>query len=121
MRNGMIILAAIILFCAGTGDAYAYTYIYHNRTGHLIRISVQLYDDVDKTGQIEANKSYAISTKSLLKSWTAEAFLNNKWQQILNLTCDFLPFNHTFSIYVSEAKASNSTVKRSWYAINKED
>lgn len=116
--SGMIILAAIILFCAGMEDVYAYTYTYHNRTGYLIRVSVQLYHDADKIGQIEANKSYAISTAFFLKSWTAEAFLDNEWQQVLNLTCDFLPGNHTFSIYASEVQDANGVVSRSWIAIS---
>lgn len=118
MRRGIIILAALVLFCAGTGDLYAYTYTYNNRTGYLIRVNVQLYDGADETAEIEANRSHAVSTGFLLKSWTAEAFLGNKWQQVLNLTCDFLPGNQTFSIYVSEVKNADGVTSRSWNAIS---
>jgi hypothetical protein len=118
MRREMIVLVALILFFAGTGDLSAYTYIYSNRTGYPIKVTVQLYDDADKTGRIEADALYTISTRFLLKSWIAEVFLDNQWQQVLNLTCDFLPGNHTFTIYVNEVKGPDGKVNRDWYAIN---
>ena len=118
MKTGMIVLVTLFFLFVGTGDLYAYTYTYNNRTGYLIRVTVKFYDDADKTGQIQANESLAFSTLFLLKSWVVEVILDNRWQEVLNLTCDMLPGNHTFSIYVTEVKDLNGTVSRSWYAIN---
>ena len=114
----MILLAAVILLCLGARDVYAYTYTYYNRTSHLIEITIQLYDDADETCQINANNSCTTSSKSLLKSWTANAFVNDEWQQILNLTCDFLPGNHSFSIYLSEVLDANGIASHKWIAIS---
>jgi hypothetical protein len=120
VQKGIVGVAALLIFlCAVIGNVCAYTYTYSNKTGHLIKVIVQLYDDADKTGQIEANESYTVSTKSLLKSWIAEVFLENRWQEILNMTCDLLPGNQTFSIYVDEVKDGNGIVKRTWNALNK--
>ncbi|MEW6533038.1 MAG: hypothetical protein AB1473_19565 [Thermodesulfobacteriota bacterium] len=116
MRTGIIVVVTLLIFGAAVENLYAYTYTYNNRTIYLIRISVQLYDDPGGTGRIEVSKSYSISSKSLLKSWTAEAFVDNSWQQILNFTCDFLPGDHTFSIYVNEAKDANGKASRTWHA-----
>jgi len=118
MKTGMIVLVTLFFLFVGTGDLYAYTYTYNNRTGYLIRVTVKFYDDADKTGQIQANESLAFSTLFLLKSWVVEVILDNRWQEVLNLTCDMLPGNHTFSIYVTEVKDLSGTVSRSWYAIN---
>ena len=113
-----VLFAALLVF-VWTGMAGAYTYTYNNGTGYRIRVIAQLYDDADQTGELEANGSYAISSKSLLKSWTADVFLNNKWQQVLNMTCDLLPGNHTFSIYFDEKKDPGGTVTRTWNALIK--
>ena len=118
MRKGIVVVAIIFLYVT-MGSVNAYTYTYSNRSGHPIKVIVQLYDDVDKTGQIEANESYTVSTKSLLKSWIAEVFLENRWQQILNMTCDLLPGNQTFSIYVDEVKDPSGIITRTWNALNK--
>jgi uncharacterized protein YycO len=119
MRRRIVVVAALIFLCATTGNVNAYTYTYSNRTGHLIKVIVQLYNDLDKTGQIEANESYTVSTKSLLRSWTAEVFLDNRWQQILNMTCDLLPGNQTFSIHVDEVKDPSGIITRTWNALNR--
>ncbi len=119
MERGIVVAALLILFWAAMGNVYAYTYTYNNGTGYPIKVTAQLYDDADKTGELEANGSYTISSKFLLKSWTAEVFLNNKWQQILNMTCDLLPGNHTFSIYVDEKKDPDGVVTRTWNALIK--
>jgi hypothetical protein len=116
-RNGLVVLAALVFFCAAIGDLWAYTYTYHNRTDHTIRVIARFYDDADKTAQIEAKKSYVISTPSLLKSWVTEAFLDNNWEQVLNLTCDLLPGNHIFSIYVKEVKNGGGDTGRAWSVI----
>jgi hypothetical protein len=116
MRTGIIILMTLFIVSAAMENSYAYTYTYNNRTTHPIKVSVQLYDDPGETGRIEVSKSYSISGKSLLKSWTAEAFVDNGWQQILNFTCDFLPGDHTFSIYVNEVKDSDGVPCRRWHA-----
>ena len=119
MRKGLISAAALIFFCAATGRAGAYTYTYGNGTGYLIRVTAQFYDDADKTCELEANGSYIILSKFLLKSWIAEVLLDNQWQQILNMTCDLLPGNHTFSIYVDEKKHPDGTADRTWNALIK--
>ena len=121
LQKWIVGVAAFIVFCAAVGDAYAYTYTYtyNNGTGYPIKVVVQLYDDADKTAELKANGSYVISSKSLLKSWTADAFLDNKWQQILNMTCDLLPGNHTFSIYVDEKRDPDGVVTRVWNALIK--
>jgi hypothetical protein len=68
---------------------------------------------------LQAKGSYAISSKSLLKSWTADAFIENKWQQVLNMTCDLLPGNHTFSIYFDENKNPAGHITQIWNALIK--
>ena len=119
-RRGIVIMAALVLFCATMGNVFAYTYTYHNQTGYLIRVTVRLYDDDrDKTGQINPTESYTISSRFLLRSWTAEVFLKKRWQQILNMTCDLLPGNHSFSIYVDETKDPSGIVTRTWNALIK--
>jgi hypothetical protein len=113
------VLLAALLVVVWTVMAGAYTYTYNNGTGYRIKVTAQLYDDADQTGELEANGSYVISSKFLLKSWTAEVFLDNKWEQVLNMTCDLLPGNHTFSIYFDESKDSGGTVTRIWNALIK--
>ncbi len=39
-------------------------------------------------------------------------------QQVLELTCDILPGDHTFSIFVEEMKAHNGKINRSWHVVN---
>ncbi len=112
-------LAAVVLFWALAGNAYAFTYTYSNGTSYPIRVSAQLYDDADKVGELEANGTYTISSKSLLKSWSADALIENRWQQVLNMTCDLLPGNHAFSIYVDEKKNPDGTATRTWNALIK--
>lgn len=120
MKRGLVIVTSFVLLCAAAANLGAYTYTYSNRTGYLIKVTVRLYDeDAEKTGQIEAEASYTVSSNSLLKSWTADAYLNNEWQQILDMTCDLLPGNQIFSIYVDERKDSSGTISRSWNAFNK--
>ena len=118
MKKGITILVGLILFCVGIGDLHAYTYTYINRTGYLMKVNIQLYDDTDQVGNLKAHESHAISTGFLLKSWSAEVFLDDKWQQVLNLTCDFLPGNHTFSIHVKEVRGQDGKVNRDWYAVD---
>ncbi len=113
-----VLFAALLVF-VWTGMAGAYTYTYNNGTGYPVKVTAQLYDDADQTGELEANGSYTISSKFLLKSWTAEVFLDNKWEQVLNMTCDLLPGNHTFSIYFDEKKDPGGTVTRTWNALIK--
>ena len=112
-------MAAIILVCALIGDAHAYTYTYNNGTDYRIRVTVELYDDADKTGELQTKGSYIISSKALLKNWNAEVFLDEKWQQVLTMTCDLLPGNHTFTIYMDEKKEPDGTVTRTWNALIK--
>ena len=120
MKRGVFATALLILLCAAAvGNAHAYTYTYSNGTGYLIKVTAQLYDDADQTGELEANGSYIISSKFLLKSWTADVFLDDKWQQVLNMTCDLLPGNHAFSIYFDEKKNPDGTVTRTWNALIK--
>jgi hypothetical protein len=116
MRSGIVAVALLFTFCATIGDLSAYTYTYSNRTGYLVKVTVRLYDDAENTGQIKPDESYTVSSKSLLRSWTADVFLDNKWQQILDMTCDLLPGNQTFSIYVDEAKDASGLVTRTWNA-----
>jgi hypothetical protein len=115
----IVSVAALILFCATMGNIHAYTYTYNNGTGHPVKVTAQLYEDADQTGELKANGSYTISSKSLLKSWTAEAFLDNEWRQVLNMTCDLLPGDHTFSIYFDEKKDPGGVVTRTWNALIK--
>jgi hypothetical protein len=118
-QKWIVSVAALILFLAAIENLHAYTYTYSNGTGYPVKVIAQLYDDADQTGELKANGSYAISSKSLLKSWTAEVFLDNKWQQVLNMTCDLLPGNHTFSIYFDEKKDPGGVVARTWNALIK--
>ncbi len=116
MKRGIILLLTLTLFIAGMGNLYAYTYTYNNRTCYLIKVIVEVYNGEDRTNQVEPNGSLSFSTDLLLKSWKAEAFLDNRWQQILHLTCDFLPGSHAFSVYVNETTDPGGTVSRNWYS-----
>ena len=118
MRKGIIVLMTLALFIAGMRDIYAYTYTYSNRTGYLIKIIVEVYNGEERTSEIEPNGSYSFSTDLLLKSWKAEAFLDNQWQQTLHLTCDFLPGSYSFSVHVDETRDLDGTVTRNWYSTN---
>jgi hypothetical protein len=113
VRRAVLIVVALLLLGAGTHTASAYTYTYNNMTDRLVRIDVQLYDDASKVAEIVASQSHTISTRLLIKSWTVEVFLDNRWQQALELTCDLLPGDHTFSIYVKEIGEG----KHDWYVI----
>ncbi len=117
MIRRIVILSALTFICMGMGHAYGYTYTYHNKTGYTVRIIVQLYDEASRSSEIKADESCAFSTKALLKSWVAEALIDNKWQGVLDTTCDLLPGNHTFFIYVDEARGPDDAVKRNWNAI----
>lgn len=116
-RKKLIFLVALFIAILTAGDLFAYTYIYNNRTDYGIRLTVGLYDDGDKIIHIEANNSATITTKFLLKSWIAEALIGSKWNQVLHLTCDFLPGDHTFSIYVKEVKNNDGELKQNWNVI----
>ncbi len=118
MRRGIIVLGTLTLFIVGMSDLCAYTYTYNNRTCYLIKVIVEVYNGKDRINQIEPNGSYGFSTDLLLKGWKAEAFLDNRWQQILHLTCDFLPGSHSFSVYVDETRDLCRTVTRNWYSTN---
>jgi hypothetical protein len=115
MKKIFVATVLLILFCA-MGNAHAYTYTYNNGTDYPVRVTAQLYDDADKSGELEAHGSWVVSSKSLLKSWTADALIDNSWQQILNMTCDLLPGDHRFSIYFDENKEADGRVMRSWNA-----
>lgn len=117
MRRAGIILVALVLLGAATHAACAYTYTYHNKTDHLIKIDVQLYGDANRVAEIGPNQSYAISTTFLIKSWTVAVFLDNRWQQALELTCDLLPGDHTFSIHVKEIRGGDRKIRQDWYVI----
>ena len=101
------------------GAAGSFTYTYDNGTDYRVRVVAQLYDDADQSCELKAHGSYVISSKSLLKSWTADAFIDSRWEQVLNMTCDLLPGNHTFSIYFDESKDTDGTIKRIWNALIK--
>lgn len=113
MRRAGLIVAMFVLLTAGVRTSCAYTYTYCNETDLLVRIDIQLYDDVNKGAEIAPRGSHSLSTRSLIKSWTVDAFLDNRWQQALELTCDLLPGDHRFSIYVKEIGEG----KRDWYVI----
>ena len=119
-RKKLIFLVALFIAILTAGDLFAYTYIYNNRTDYGIRLTVGLYDDGDKIIHIEANNSATITTKFLLKSWIAEVLIGSKWDQVLHLTCDFLPGDHTFSIYVKEVKNNEGELSQNWNVITDE-
>ena len=117
MTKRIVILSVFILACVTLGRAHGYTYTYHNKTAYPVKVVVQLYDEADRSGEIKAKEDLSFSTKALLKSWVAEALIDGKWQRVLDTTCDLLPGNHTFFIYVDEAKGASGPLKRSWNAI----
>ena len=119
MRTFFGLIAAILFLCAAVEGLDAYTYTYRNATGYRLRVTVLLYDEVEKTGQIEPDASFTVSSTSLLKSWTADVFQDKEWRQILDMTCDLLPGNQTFSIYVEEKKDSDGAITRAWNVLNK--
>jgi hypothetical protein len=115
----IFISTVLLMIVLVAGKVYAYTYTYNNGTDYPVRVFAQLYDDADKVGEMEAGGSYTISSKALLKSWTADALIENRWRQVLNMTCDLLPGNHAFSIYFDEKKNADGTVTRTWNALIK--
>jgi len=117
MKKGIIIVAALYLFIAGAAEElYAYTYTFHNRTGHFIKVIVEVYDEEDRVSEIETQGSYSVSTGLLLKSWKVEVFLDNRWEQVMHNTCDLLPGNHAFSVHADETKGPAGRVERNWYS-----
>ncbi len=116
-RKKVIFLVALFIAFLTAGDLFAYTYIYNNRTDYGIRLTVGLYDDGDKIIHIEAHNSATITTKFLLKNAMVEALIGSKWNQALHLTCDFLPGDHTFSIYVKEVKNNDGELSQNWNVI----
>ncbi len=117
MRRGAIILGALLIICTGAVNLFAYMYTYDNRTDYDIRLTVELYDDSDKIIQVKALDSQVLVTQFLLKSWIVEVFLNDKWNRVLHLTCDVLPGDHVFSIYVREVKNERGELSQSWNVI----
>ena len=118
MKRAAVIIATIglvttVLLGAWVHTAGAYTYLYHNKTDQAVRIDVVLYDDVRREAEIAPHQSHMISTGALIRSWSVDVYSDNKWQQALELTCDLLPGDHTFSIYVKEIGAGT----RDWYVI----
>ncbi len=117
MTRKIVVFAALMLVCVSAAQAHAYTYTYHNKTTYPVKVVAQLYDEADRSGEIKASESFAFSTKALLKSWVAEALIDGKWQRVLDMTCDLLPGNHTFFVYVEEAVGPDGRVGRNWNAI----
>jgi hypothetical protein len=117
MQRGVIVLSALLIICVGAADLFAYTYTYDNRTNYDIRLTVELYDDSDKSIQVKALGSKVLVTQFLLKSWIVEVFLNNRWNRVLHLTCDVLPGDHVFSIYVREVKNERGELSQNWNVI----
>jgi len=117
MRRGVIILSALLIIITGAANLFAYTYTYDNRTDYDIRLTVELYDDSDKYILVKALDSQVLVTQFLVKSWIVEVFLNNNWNRVLHLTCDILPGDHVFSIYVREVKNEKGELIQSWNVI----
>jgi hypothetical protein len=116
-KGGILVLSALLFFCGELSDLWAYTYAYHNTTGYTIRLKVELYDGADETLRIEAGGSESITTRSLLKSWVAEASFAHHWKQVLHFTCDLLPGDHIFSVYMIEMKQDNGETTQTWNVI----
>ena len=117
IKKRILFVAALLLFVAvAAEEVYAYTYTFHNRTGHLIKVIVEVYDGEDRMSEIEAHGSYSFSTGLLLKSWKVETFLENRWEQVMHNTCDLLPGNHTFSVHADETGEPGGRVPRNWYS-----
>jgi hypothetical protein len=116
MRKGIIVFMTLTILLIGTRNLYAYRYMFSNSTRYFIKVTAKIYNGEDRNNQIEPNRSYTFSTDQLLKSWKAEAFLGNQWKQVLHLTCDFLPGNHSFSIHVDETTDPHGTLARDWYS-----
>jgi hypothetical protein len=115
MRRAVILLLTAILLFAGSQLVNAYTYTYSNKTDHRIRVSVRLYEEADRSCDIEAGGSCEVSTKALLKSWGVEAFLDNSWRLGQEMTCDMLPGDHPYSIYLNEVRAPDGKAALEWY------
>lgn len=117
-RKTLALAAAIFFIGVMASELSAYTYEYRNRTDHLIRVCVHLYGEPDKWAELEPNGSYVVSTPSLIQSWSTEALLDQRWEQVLNLTCDLLPGNYLFTIHVKETKGPDGKATRSWEAVS---
>ncbi|MBI5584088.1 MAG: hypothetical protein HY892_09710 [Deltaproteobacteria bacterium] len=116
LRRGIMVWWALLFYglIPETADLWAYTYNYHNRTGQTLRLTVELYDDGARTLPLGTEATQTMVSPFLLKSWSAEALLDGRWQQVLHLTCDFLPGDHAFSIYVQEDRNDRGESTRVW-------
>jgi hypothetical protein len=114
IRKTISLLAAILLFGVAQ-SVHAYTYTYSNKTDHRIRVSVRLYEEGDRTCDIEAGGSCEVSTKALLKSWGIELFLDDSWRLGQEMTCDMLPGDHPFSIYLKAVRSPGGQAELKWY------
>jgi len=119
MKTAIGVPVLLLTLCVTLQSASAFTYTYGNGTPCRVKVTVHLYDGTDRIGELEANGSYTISSEALLKSWSAEAFTDNEWKQVVSMTCDLLPGNHTFSIYFDETKDVSGQVTRIWNALIK--
>jgi hypothetical protein len=115
------LLAAVVLLGTVAGDCYAYTYRFINGSPYPISVTVRLYDGTARTAELAPNTAHSVTTDALLQDWEAKALLDNAWQQVLHLTCDFLPGNHTFSVRVTETAQPGGTVDRHWQAVSSGD
>ncbi len=110
-----IALLAVILLLGVAQSVHAYTYTYSNRTDHRIRVIVRLYEEGERSCEIDAGGSCEVSTRALLKSWGVEVFLENSWRLGQEMTCDMLPGDHPFSIYLNEVRAPDGASALKWY------
>jgi|GEM_PF-2976495 hypothetical protein len=111
--------AVLLLFAQGAlSDLGAFDYAFHNRTDYLVSVAVRFYDGEERTLEMEAKKSRRISAPLLLKNWTAQAYFVDHWETVLELTCDFLPMNHAFSLFVDEGAGRRGNPRGLWYATN---
>lgn len=118
MKKSVILVGALLLVVAVADHLYAYTYTFRNRTVFPITLIVELYEGEDRTGRVEPQGSYTVSTPLLLKSWRVEALVDNQWQQVMHNTCDLLPGSYAFSVNVEETKDPAGRVMRTWYSSN---
>lgn len=118
MAKTIVLLIAAILIFGIAQVAHTYTYTYKNKTDHRIRVSVRLYEEGDRNCEIEPQGSCRVSTRSLLKNWTVDVFLEDSWRPVLELNCDMLPGDHPFSIYAKEIRGPDGALERKWIVEN---
>jgi hypothetical protein len=112
-----LFLTTALFLCASASSLPAYTYTYCDETDHSLKVTIRFYDEPDRTALIEPKGCHVVPAESLLKSWSVETLFHGIWKEVLELTCDLLPGDYTFSIHIDEIRGSEGAARQTWNAL----